>query len=190
MAQWRPSEISVTLLVYCPDLATARWHERLFEPDGRACHCDRWCSADDVRSSWTRPWQGNPALAVLSAICHGGQDEVDSVFPALADALRALEPTKAILYHALYWPAATCGPDPLGGVMTTTADYGSVVTSCGNSPRGQAQAADVKAQAAEVQTSAESKPKRPGSRPGGQLEKPARPREKRLRSWRCSMSGA
>jgi hypothetical protein len=43
--------------------------------------------------------RANPALAVFSAICHGGDAEVDAAFPALAEALRALGPTKAILYH-------------------------------------------------------------------------------------------
>lgn len=43
--------------------------------------------------------RANPALAVLSAICHGGQAEVDGMFPALAEALRSLGPRKAVLYY-------------------------------------------------------------------------------------------
>src|SRR5262249_6835474 len=43
--------------------------------------------------------RANPALAVLSAICHGGKAAVDAVFPAIAEALRALGPKKAILYY-------------------------------------------------------------------------------------------
>nr|MDT0656469.1 hypothetical protein [Micromonospora sp. DSM 115978] len=41
----------------------------------------------------------HPALAVLSAICHGGDPEVDAVFPALAEALETLGPKRAILYY-------------------------------------------------------------------------------------------
>jgi hypothetical protein len=36
---------------------------------------------------------------VLSAICHGGQPEVDEMFPALMEALRSLGPRKAISYY-------------------------------------------------------------------------------------------
>jgi hypothetical protein len=36
---------------------------------------------------------------VLSAICHGGQPEVDDMFPALMEALRSLGPRKAISYY-------------------------------------------------------------------------------------------
>src|SRR5688500_12465024 len=41
----------------------------------------------------------HPALAVLSALCHAEQPEVDAAFPALAVALQALGPRKAILYY-------------------------------------------------------------------------------------------
>ena len=43
--------------------------------------------------------RANPALAVLSAICHGGDAEVEATFPALAEALRSLGPKRAILYY-------------------------------------------------------------------------------------------
>ena len=41
----------------------------------------------------------NPSLAVLSALCHGGHPDVDATFPALAAALSALGPKRAILYY-------------------------------------------------------------------------------------------
>ncbi|HWB37931.1 MAG TPA: hypothetical protein VHA75_18090, partial [Rugosimonospora sp.] len=43
--------------------------------------------------------EANPALAVLAALCHGGEPEVDAMFPALARALRTLGPERAVLYH-------------------------------------------------------------------------------------------
>jgi hypothetical protein len=36
---------------------------------------------------------------VLSALCHGGRPDVDAAFPALAAALQALGPKKAVLYY-------------------------------------------------------------------------------------------
>jgi hypothetical protein len=45
--------------------------------------------------------RANPALAVFSAISHGGDTEVEALFPALAEALRTLGPKKAILYYAI-----------------------------------------------------------------------------------------
>jgi hypothetical protein len=45
--------------------------------------------------------RANPALAVFSAISHGGDADVDAVFPALAEALRTLGPTRAILYYGI-----------------------------------------------------------------------------------------
>lgn len=43
--------------------------------------------------------RANPALAVFSALCHGGDPGVEAVFPALVEALRTLGPGKAILYY-------------------------------------------------------------------------------------------
>ena len=43
--------------------------------------------------------EGNPALAVLSAVCHGGDPGIDAAFPALVAALRAVDPQTAISYN-------------------------------------------------------------------------------------------
>jgi len=94
-------DVGVALLVYCPDLATARWHEALFEPDWSSLSLRPMIfTPDDVPLVVdTRAARENPALAVLPAICHGRQPDVDATFPALVSALRSLEPKIAILYH-------------------------------------------------------------------------------------------
>jgi hypothetical protein len=43
--------------------------------------------------------RADPALAVFAAICHGHQDTVDVMFPALVEALQATPTTYTILYH-------------------------------------------------------------------------------------------
>lgn len=43
--------------------------------------------------------RSNPALAVLSAICHGNDAQVEATFPALMEALRAVNPKTAVLYY-------------------------------------------------------------------------------------------
>jgi hypothetical protein len=40
-----------------------------------------------------------PALAVFAAICHGGDADIDKIFPALAAVLRSVDPQQAILYY-------------------------------------------------------------------------------------------
>jgi hypothetical protein len=45
-----------------------------------------------------------------SAICHGGDADVDAAFPAIREALRALGPKRAILYHDIV--LAGLPPDP------------------------------------------------------------------------------
>lgn len=94
-------EVPVALVVFCPDPTLARWYRRLIESDGLSLllrpliftpeEVPLVLAADLARE--------NPALAVLSAICHGGHAEVDDMFPALAEALRALGPKQAILYY-------------------------------------------------------------------------------------------
>ena len=95
-------DVSAALVVFCPDAAVARWCRRLVESDG--------LSSLSLRPSIFTPGdvpvvadadlaRANPALAVLSAVCHGGRAEVDGVFPALLEALRSLGPSKAILYY-------------------------------------------------------------------------------------------
>jgi hypothetical protein len=93
--------VNAALVVYCPDPAIARRCRGMFE--------------GEVPSLPLRPFiftphdvplvvdvelaRANPVLAVFSAICHGGDAGVDEMFPALAQALRALGPKNAIFYH-------------------------------------------------------------------------------------------
>jgi hypothetical protein len=93
--------VSSALVVFCPEPAVAPWYQRL---------CDAEESSVPLRPLIFTPERvplvadaalarANPALAVFSAICHGGHPEVDAVFPALLEALRSLGPGKAIPYH-------------------------------------------------------------------------------------------
>jgi hypothetical protein len=94
-------EVSVALLVFCPDPTLAGWYRRLLEPDGSSLTLrpliytpeDVPLVLDVVLA------RANPALAVLSALCHAGQAELDEMFPALAEALRSAGPKKEFLYY-------------------------------------------------------------------------------------------
>src|SRR5215470_8478769 len=93
--------VNVALVVYCPDPALAAWYRDMFESDGLSLVLRPFIFTPhevplviDVELA-----RANPALAVFSAICHGGDAGVDAVFPAIAEVLRALGPKKAILYY-------------------------------------------------------------------------------------------
>src|SRR5262249_22432189 len=93
--------VNAALVVYCPDPAIARRYGGMFEHEGLSLPLRPFIFTPhdvplvvDVELA-----RANPALAVFSAICHGGEAGVDAVFPALAQALRALGPQKAILYY-------------------------------------------------------------------------------------------
>ena len=93
--------VEVALLVYCPDWALARWYRGMFEAEAYSLPMRPFVFTPDevplvVDVGLAR---ANPALAVFSAICHGDDADVDAAFPALAEALRALGPKKAISYH-------------------------------------------------------------------------------------------
>jgi hypothetical protein len=94
-------DLAVALVVYCPDAAVAGWYRRLCEQDGSSLLLRPFIFTPDevplvVDVDLAR---ANPALAVLSAICHGGQPEIDDMFPALAEALRSLGPSQAVSYY-------------------------------------------------------------------------------------------
>jgi hypothetical protein len=94
-------DVTAALLVYCPKPAIARRYRRLFESDGLSLVLQPFIFTpqevpivldDDAARS-------NPALAVLSAICHGGHAEVDAMFPAVSAALDALGPREGVRYY-------------------------------------------------------------------------------------------
>jgi hypothetical protein len=93
--------VSVVLVVFCPDPTLAAWYRRLLEPDGSSLVLRPLIfTADDVPLMLdVELARANPALAAFSAVCHGDQPEVDEMFPALAEALRSVRPGKDILYH-------------------------------------------------------------------------------------------
>jgi len=94
-------DVTAALVVFCPDPGLAGWYRSLFESDGLSLPLRPLIfTPDDVPLvAEVELARANPALAVLSAICHGGQAEVDGMFPALAEALRSLGPRRAILYY-------------------------------------------------------------------------------------------
>jgi hypothetical protein len=94
-------KVNAALVVYCPDPAIARRYRGMFEFEGLSLVLRPFIFTPhdvplviDVELA-----RANPALAVFSAICHGGDAAVDEMFPALAEALRAHGPEKAILYY-------------------------------------------------------------------------------------------
>jgi hypothetical protein len=94
-------DVDVALVVYCPEAALAGWYRRLVEPDGLSLRLRPFIFTPDdvplvVDAELARD---NPALTILSALCHGGQAEADEIFPALVEALRSLSPRKARLYY-------------------------------------------------------------------------------------------
>jgi hypothetical protein len=92
--------VNAALVVYCPNPGIARRYRGMFEFEGLSLPLRPFIFTPhdvplvvDVDLA-----RAKPALAVLSTICHGGDTDVDRAFPALAEALQALGPTKAILY--------------------------------------------------------------------------------------------
>jgi hypothetical protein len=94
-------DVSVALMVFCPKAALARRYRRLFESDELSLILRPliFTPGDVPFVVDVDLARANPALAVLSAICHGGHAEVDNMFPALAEVLRSVGPSKAILYY-------------------------------------------------------------------------------------------
>lgn len=95
-------DVSAVLVVFCPDRAVAQWYRRMLEPDGLSSLPLQPAvfTPDDVPLIVDVDLaRANPALAVLSAICHGDHPDATGMFPALAEALRSLGPNRATLYY-------------------------------------------------------------------------------------------
>lgn len=139
-------DVSVALVVYCPNPAIAHRYRDLFEFDGISLLLrpliftpDQVPLVVDIELG-----RSNPTLAVLSALCHSGQPEVDAVFPALAAALQSLGPTKAISYYDIVLAGLPEAPRTRWEAFMTTAigsEYRSQllreVDACGEA-RGEA----------------------------------------------------
>jgi hypothetical protein len=93
--------VNAALLVYCPNPAVAARYRGMVESEGLSVPLRPFIFTprDVPLVSDVNLARANPALAVFSALCHAGDAEVDAVFPAIAEALRTLGPTRAILYH-------------------------------------------------------------------------------------------
>jgi hypothetical protein len=94
-------KVNAAMVVYCPNPVIARRYRDMFEFEGISLLLRPLLFTPhdvplvvDVELA-----RANPALAVLSALCHGGDSDIDVIFPALAEALRALGPKKATLYY-------------------------------------------------------------------------------------------
>lgn len=94
-------DVDAALVVYCPDDMTARRYRNLFEFNGLSLSLRPMIFTPhdvplvvDVDLA-----RANPALAVLSTLCHGDHALVETMFPALAEALRSVGPNKTVLYH-------------------------------------------------------------------------------------------
>jgi hypothetical protein len=94
-------KVNAALIVFCPDPGIARRYRGMFEFEGLSLPLRPFIftPTDVPLLIEIDVARTHPALAVLSAICHGGDPEVDAVFPALAEALQTLGPKKAILYY-------------------------------------------------------------------------------------------
>jgi hypothetical protein len=111
--------VDAALLAYCPDPSIARRYRALFEADGLCLFLRPLIfTPDDVPLVVdVDVARAGPALAVLSAFCHGDHADVETTFPALVAALRAAGPSKALLYYDVVLAGFACGdPRPLGGV--------------------------------------------------------------------------
>lgn len=119
-------DVDAALLAYCPKRSTARRYREMFDDDG-LCLSLRpliFTPDDPPQVVDVDAARASPALAVLAAICHGGDPEVDATFPALMAALRAVGPRTAHLYYDVVlagFPVAT--RTRWEAFMTTAADY-------------------------------------------------------------------
>jgi hypothetical protein len=119
-------EVSAALLVYCTDAAIARRYRALFDSDGLSLRLlPLIFTSNDVPLVVDADLaRANPALAVLSAICHGEHAEIDATFPALMAALRSLGSDRAILYYDIVLAGLPTAPRTRWeDYMTTTVGY-------------------------------------------------------------------
>ena len=116
-------KVNAALVVYCPNPAHARWYRRKLEGEGLSLPLRPYIfTPDDVPLVLdVEVARTNPALAVLSAICHSGAAEVDAAFPALAEALTALGPKRAILYYDIVLAGLPPAPRVRWEAFMTTA---------------------------------------------------------------------
>ena len=94
-------DVDTALVVFCPDLGLARWYRRLFESDGPSLRLQPliFTPGDVPLVVDLELARANPALAVLSAICHGAHANVDTMFPALLAAIQSEGPVNEVLYY-------------------------------------------------------------------------------------------
>jgi hypothetical protein len=119
-------DVDTALLAYCPDPSVASRYRTLFATDEPfLCLRPLIFTPEDVPLVVdVDAARASPALAVLSAICHGDHAEVEAAFPALMEALRAAGPSKAVLYYDVVLaglPLAT--RTRWEAFMTIAADY-------------------------------------------------------------------
>ncbi|MDT3442347.1 MULTISPECIES: hypothetical protein [unclassified Pseudofrankia] len=96
-------EVNAALLVYCPSAAVARRYREMFESEGVSLHLRPlvFTPGDVPLVVDVERARVEPALAMFSVLCHGGDAGIEASFPALTEALRALGPRKGPLYHEI-----------------------------------------------------------------------------------------
>jgi hypothetical protein len=92
--------VDTVLLVYCPTRALARWSAQLFADGLRSMRLRLYfVTPDDVPLVTTLDEAREaPERAVFATLCHRDDLDEATIFPLLAEALRAADPTKARSY--------------------------------------------------------------------------------------------
>jgi len=96
-------QVNAALVVYCTSPRVARRYRRLFKTEGLSLHLRPfiYTAADVPLVVDVERARAEPALALLSAICHGRNPGVVTAFPALVEALEALGPEKGPRYNQI-----------------------------------------------------------------------------------------
>ncbi|OHV60837.1 hypothetical protein BCD48_40455 [Pseudofrankia sp. BMG5.36] len=84
--------VRTVLLVYCSDPAVAARYKKLFDPEDRSVPLRPiiFSPLDVPRVVDVEEARTDPVFAVFSVICHGGDADIDDLFPALAAALETV----------------------------------------------------------------------------------------------------
>jgi hypothetical protein len=89
------------LVVYCTSESIARRYRRMFKNDGLSLQLRPFIftPAQVPLIVDTEVAESNPTLAIFAAICNRDDPAVDKAFPALAAALKRLQPEKSRVYY-------------------------------------------------------------------------------------------
>ena len=93
--------VDTALLVYCPDPKLARRYREMFAEGGMSLSLRPFIFTPDDLPLITDvdEARARPSLAVLAALCHGDDDNLDDAFPALVEAMRTVGPERQLAYY-------------------------------------------------------------------------------------------